>query len=407
MRIAFLNTYGNGSTGKIVDSLKSFALKNGFEVLSFFSREYCATPGTSKRFFTKSGFYFDALMTRLFDNHGLNNKANNKRIIKNLKMFKPDIVHIHNLHGYWINYKLLFNFLKESNIKVVFTLHDCWPFTGHCTHFDYVKCEKWKTKCNKCPQKKSYPRSLFFDKSAKNFLLKKKAFTQLAKDQMTISVPSSWLKDIVSLSFLKEYNCLVINNGIDTDVFKPTNSSLRNKYGIGNKTLVLAVANYWDERKGLRYVFDCARKKPNWIFVYVGHIKNNSNQFLPNVIHIERTESQSELAAWYTTANVFLNPTLEDNYPTTNLEAYACHTPIVTFNTGGSPELIIKTGCGLVSAEKTTEALIESIEMCLAKKQLPRFDYEIVSKNSMLNSYLNLYNRMMGLPEERQVYNEN
>ena len=147
MKIVFLNAYGNGSTGKIVNQLKELCEQNGIEAKSYYSREYCATPETSKRFFNKPGFYLDALKTRLFDNHGLNSILNTRRILKELEKDNPDIVHIHNLHGYWINYKMLFSYLKKRNIKVVFTLHDCWSFTGHCVHFDFIKCNKWQTIC--------------------------------------------------------------------------------------------------------------------------------------------------------------------------------------------------------------------------------------------------------------------
>lgn len=396
MRIAFINTYGNGSTGKIVDSLKKILEDNNIECVSYFSREYCATPETSRRFFSKTGFYFDALMTRIFDNHGLNSKRNTKRIIKNLKQFKPDIIHIHNLHGYWINYELLFKYIKKYGIKVVFTLHDCWSFTGHCTHFDYIKCEKWKKGCGSCPQLNEYPKSLFFDGSSRNYKKKKNAFTSLDSNQMKIITPSLWLLNKVKESYLSKYECFVINNGINTTVFKPTPSDLREKYGLGNRIIVLAVASFWDEKKGLSYVLSSASIKKDWIFVYIGKNKKKLNDNYSNVIHIDRTESQKELAMWYSTANIYLNPTLEDNYPTTNLEAISCGTPVVTFMTGGSPEIVNETNFGITVEKGNLNRMIEAMESIILNPKV--YDEnaikESVSIDNFGKKYLSLYKKI-------------
>lgn len=396
MRIAFINTYGNGSTGKIVDSLKKDLKQNEIEAVSYFSREYCATPETSKRFFSKIGFYFDAIMTRIFDNHGLNSVGNTRRIIRDLKSFKPDIIHIHNLHGYWINYELLFKYLKKNNIKVVFTLHDCWSFTGHCTHFDYIGCEKWKTGCHSCTQSNLYPKSSVFDGSKRNYRRKRKAFTSLDSRKMIIVTPSEWLKSKVMESYLNKYECVVINNGIDTSVFKPTPSNLREKYSLENKRVILAVASFWDEKKGLSFFVECAKKRPEWSFVYIGKDKGLLNFESKNIIHIERTESQIELAKWYSVADVYINPTLEDTYPTTNLEALACGTPVVTFNTGGSPEAVIKTNYGFVVNNRDSDQLIDSIEKIMIK---PKTFNENVIKETVDSvdfgkKYLSLYKKL-------------
>ena len=396
-RIAYLNTYGNGSTGKIVDLLKSLSLENGIDVRSYYSREYCATPETSKRFYSKLGFYHDAFMTRIFDNHGLNSKGNTRRLIKDLEEYKPDIIHIHNLHGYWINYEMLFAYIKKANIKVVFTLHDCWSFTGHCTHFDFVKCEKWKTLCFSCPQKNMYPKGSLFDGSKSNYNKKKKAFLSLDKDNMVIITPSTWLSEKVKESFLNKYNCIVINNGVNIDIFKPTESDLRKRFGLEGKMVILAVASYWDERKGLEYVLECAKAKPDWAFVYVGKEKVALGYSPNNLIHIDRTESQKELAEWYSTADVYFNPTLEDNYPTTNLEAIACGTPVVTFNTGGSPEIVLKTGFGVI-VDKDVNSIINGInkavdEVYSTKKD--KLDASLLASNTSFSKYIELYKALI------------
>ncbi|MCR4660821.1 MAG: glycosyltransferase [Clostridia bacterium] len=397
MKIAFINTYGNGSTGKIVDTLKNKLEEDNIECVSYFSREYCATPSTSKRFFSKIGFYYDALMTRVFDNHGLNSKRNTKNIIKDLKMFNPDIIHIHNLHGYWINYELLFKYIKKENKKVVFTLHDCWSFTGHCTHFDYIKCERWKNECYLCPQKKEYPKSLVFDGSRRNYRRKKGAITSLNPNSMIVVTPSEWLQGKVKESYLKKYECVVINNGINTSIFKPTPSNLREKYEIGNKIIVLAVASYWDEKKGLDFVIECASLKSDWIFVYIGKEKSKINCDLKNLIHIERTESTEELAKWYSVSDVYFNPTLEDTYPTTNLEAVACGTPVVTFNTGGSPEIINKTRYGKICLEKNAQSAVAAIYDVINSKIKVGNSYgSIVDSNTnFYSNYLVLYKKIL------------
>lgn len=393
MKIAFLNTYGNGSTGKIVDLLKKIASENGFESKSFYSREYCATPETSVRLFSKFGFYKDALFTRLFDNHGLNSRRNTRRLISELEKYEPDIVHIHNLHGYWINYKILFKYLKKEKIKVVLTLHDCWTFTGHCTHFDFVKCEKWKSECHHCVQKKIYPKAFMFDNSKKNYHSKEKSFTSLDYEQMIIVTPSEWLKSKVEQSFLKKYRCEVINNGVDLDIFKYSNSDIREKYSIFDKKIVLSVASYWDERKGLKYFFDCARKKPDWYFVYIGKEKSQNQTNLANVIHIERTESQLVLAKWYSTANVFFNPTLEDTYPTTNIESIACGTPVVTFNTGGSPEIVKKSKHGIIVNDYHDS--VDKLEEAISSLEKKKVEKSIIDSKLLYKKYIFIYEKLI------------
>lgn len=393
MRVAYLNAYGNGSTGRIIDLLKKLCQMNGIESKSFFSREFCASPETSVRLFSKIGFYNDALMTRIFDNHGLNSISNTKKLINKLKEFKPDIIHIHNLHGYWTNYELLFKYIKSEKIKVVFTLHDCWSFTGHCTHFDFIKCNKWQTGCYKCPQKCLYPKSSFLDGSKRNYIRKKKAFTSLNSNQMIIVTPSNWLKEKVEQSFLNKYKSLVINNGVNINVFKQNESDLRQKYGLKNKKVILAVANYWDERKGLEYVIECAKKRTDWFFVCIGQEKAKKTYDGDNILRFSRTESQAELAKWYSTSDVYLNTTLEDTYPTTNLEALACGTPVVTFNTGGSPESVSKTGFGVV-VEKDVDSIIEGINNALINFKKADFDRKMLDSDNNFYLYIREYKKL-------------
>ena len=397
MRIAFLNTYCNGSTGRIISSLKQVCQSNGIEVLSIFSRGNVPNlDDKSIRYFNKVEFYLDGLFTRLFDNHGRNNHYNTQRIISLLADFKPDIIHIHNLHGYWINYKMLFEYIKENNIKVIWTFHDCWNFTGHCTHFDFIGCDKWKKGCSHCKQLKEYPACCGPDRTKKNYFEKKQAFTSIEK--AIIVTPSHWLKTKVEESFLSSYQIEVINNGIDTSIFKPMpDAELRDKiFKKGYTKIVLGVAATWNERKGLKDIIAIANKEPHWFFVAIGDIPDKIEPITlnNNVLFIKRTENVYELVKWYSSADVFVNPTLEDTYPTTNLESIACGTPVITYPTGGSVEIIEHFGYGLITEEKSSESLNNSIHALFKSPFLHRkYDYSLNAEDKF-TEYLSLYNRL-------------
>lgn len=394
MKIAFLNAYGNGSTGRIVNKLKEVCEKDGHQVLSIYARESCVrNDKTTIKCINKIDFYIDGLLTHIFDNHGLNSKFNTQKILSKLNDFAPDIIHIHNLHGYWINYPMLFDFLKKRNQKVVWTFHDCWHFTGHCTHFDFIGCDRWKTECHNCPQLKEYPSSLGFDGSRRNFRLKKKYFTSLK--ELTIITPSKWLKSKVDQSFLNIYNVRVINNGVDISVFKPSlNASKRDKIlKEGYKGVILGCASSWNERKGLKDIIQVAKEMPQLYFVIIGSVPEQSqkNRVTNNVLFIEHTENVATLCEWYSTADILVNPTLEDTYPTTNLEAIACGTPVVTYSTGGSEEIVAESEYGEVTVARNSKSLKDSIINQLHKRNL------IISSNFVLDDrikyseYLDLY----------------
>ena len=392
MRVAFLNTYCNGSTGRIIDSIKEACLNNQIEVLSIYARGVSNKhQTTSFQRYSRVGFILDALGTRLLDAHGLGNYYNTPRIIRKLEEFKPDVIHLHNLHGYWINYVLLFNYLKKKHdIKVVWTFHDCWHFTGHCTHFDYVKCNKWEQGCYKCIQTKEFPSSLF-DYSKRNYRLKRNAFTSVKN--MVIVTPSEWLKSKVKRSFLNRYEIKVINNGIDVDVFKPTpNKDLINSIkSRGYSSIVLGVAAYWNERKGLEYIQNVAMKRRDWYFVIIGAVKKDQLIQLENMQYIDRTENTDELCMWYSSADVLAQPTLEDTYPTTNLEAIACGTPVVTFPVGGSEEIVLKSGYGLVTKDKTEGALLEALEKSINNPYFSIKSDFVLDSRKTFEKYVDLY----------------
>ncbi len=393
MRVLYLNAYGNGSTGRIVDSLKNECAMNNIEAISIYARERCDSPDTSIRCFNRIGFYNDVLMTRILDNHGLNNFSNTRHILRIIDEFQPDIIHIHNIHGYWMNYKMLFKYIKTKKIRVIWTFHDCWNFTGHCTHFDYIECEKWKTGCYQCPLKTEYPAGHLFDGSRRNYREKQNYFTLV--EEMIIVTPSEWLADKVKSSFLKNFEIKVINNGIDISKFRYLESGKRKSIFLdGYDCIILAVASDWNEKKGLQFVLEMAKMQKNWKFVIIGNIHNKVYlEKASNLLFINRTDDISELAEWYSAADVFVNPTLEDTYPTTNLEAIACETPVVTFPTGGSVEIVRKTNMGKVTKSKTTSALIDAINACINDKII--CDKEKVEKlldaKSVFSKYIDIY----------------
>lgn len=394
MKVLFLNAYGNGSTGRIVDSLKEECQKNGIEALSVYAREFCNSPESSIRCFNKIDFYCDALFTRIFDNHGLNSILNTRRIISIIDNFNPDIIHIHNLHGYWINYEMLFKYIKNENIKVVWTFHDCWSFTGHCTHFDYIGCEKWKSGCELCQQIKEYPASILRDNSKYNYKKKKKSFTGL--NCCVLVTPSKWLKKKAEESFFKEYTILTINNGVNIEIFKPIKSDRKlTLVGMKYSALILAVAGDWNPRKGLSYIVEMAKAEPEWLVVVVGNVVDNSQiSGIENIVHIERTEDTHELAELYSISDVFVNPTLEDTYPTTNLEAIACGTPVVTFPTGGSPEIVQETGYGIVTSERNSDVLVKAVKDLLTCKKNMFRDINALDSRLKFNQYIELYRKI-------------
>lgn len=304
--------------------------------------------------------FFHMVASMVTGANGCFSVISTKAFLKKLDKLCPDIIHLHNLHGWYINLPMLFKYIKKHNVKVVWTLHDCWPFTGQCPHFVMKKCDRWKTGCHDCPSISEYPKS-YVDLSKKMYKLKKKSFTGV-KD-MTIVTPSLWLADLVKQSFLKDYPVKVINNGIDTSVFKPTEGDFRARYNIPEqKNIILGVALGWGEKKGLDVFIELARRldREKYQIVMVGTNESVDKLLPENIISVHRTLDQRELAEIYTAADLFVNPSREDNFPTVNMEALSCGTPVLTFKTGGSPE-IIDESCGSVVECDDIEAMEKEI----------------------------------------------
>lgn len=344
MRVLQINSVcGYGSTGNIVVDLYHELKKQGHECCIAYGRGTAPDDVDSYRIGTDLDVYVHGVMSRLTDKHGFYSTHATKKFVKWMEEYNPDVIHLHNLHGYYINIEVLFEALKQMDKPVVWTLHDCWAFTGHCAYFDYVDCDKWKIQCKKCPQKKEYPTSYWLDNSRVNFVRKKNIICALRN--LTVVTPSHWLCDLVKQSYLHNYRTTVIHNGIDLNTFQPTASKFRERYGLEGKTVILGVASEWTRRKGIQDFFRLSNMlDDSYRIVLIGHLDEKIRR-VGNILYIERTTDRKELAAWYTTADVFFNPTYEDNYPTVNLEAQACGTPVITYDTGGSPEGLLLDSC--------------------------------------------------------------
>lgn len=398
-KVLSINLGNFGSTGRIMDGISKAAVNEQYIAYQAYpNNKYSRSKGKydiiicsglSEKVYQKLAFYtgyngcFSLFATSLF-------------LIK-VSIIGPSIIHLHNLHNNYINLPLLFRYIKICQIPVIWTLHDCWAFTGQCPHFTLVKCDKWKTGCHDCPQYRNYPSS-YFDRTKVMYKLKKKWFTNVKN--MTIVTPSQWLADLVKQSFLKDYPVRVINNGIDLSIFKPMPNDFRKKYAIPeDKYIVLGVAFGWEKRKGLDVFIALSQKldSKKYQIVLVG-TNDEIDKLLPrNIISIHLTEDQSELAKIYTSADVFANPTREENFPTVNIEALACGTPVVTFNTGGSPECIDET-CGSIVPKNDIDTLAhEVVRICETKpfsKDQCCAHAGLFDKNDKYLEYIELYEKI-------------
>ncbi len=399
MKILQINTVcGSGSTGRISADLcrKITAM----DEICFVAYGRGTHPDDINIFKigTKIDQLYHGIMTRIFDDHGFYSKKATKNLIEFIKHFDPDIIHLHNIHGYFINIEILFKYLKESNKPVVWTLHDCWSFTGHCAYFEYAQCTKWMKGCFDCPQKEGYPSSKIFDNSRKNYTRKQELFNSVKN--MTIVTPSYWLADRVKKSFLHSHPVRVINNGIQLDIFRPAvnREELKLKYGCLNKFVTLGVANIWEERKGLKFLYQIAERSDiDTQLIIVGLDERHKQQVPKNITIIPRTNNLEELAELYTMADVYINPTLDDNFPTTNIEALACGTPVITFDTGGSPE-IIDEKCGIVVEKGNVNGILDAIQR-IKEGAIQSTDCinraHLYNKEAKYQEYLTLYKEII------------
>lgn len=365
-------TVNSGSTGRIAEEIGQLAMVNGWESYIAYGKDK-GTKSMSHIYLIGDNcdFINHAIQTRLFDRHGLSSIANTKKLVKYIDRINPDIIHLHNIHGYFINYPILFDYLVTLKTPIVWTMHDCWLFTGHCAYFDAVGCERWLTGCYNCPQKNTYPTSLLLDRSKQNYIDKRKYFTSL--HDLTLVPVSDWLARLTAKSFFKGSKIHRIHNGVNIDVFKPQSeelcSKIRSKYELGDKYILLGVASVWSERKGFDDFIRLSKLLPeDMVIVLVGLTSKQIGLLPSNIIGVSRTENIEELAGLYSVADIFLNPTYEDNFPTTNLESLACGTPVITYKTGGSVEAINKE-TGIIVEQNDFGALLEAIETIRGGKE--------------------------------------
>lgn len=327
------------SPGRIAEMIGQKALSQGWN--SYIASGRKGFPSTSREIHIGGPFSVavHGIGSRILDAQGLYSRKATIDFIHKVESIAPDIVHLHNIHGYYLNYPLLFDYLSSSGVPVVWTLHDCWPFTGHCAYFDRIGCERWKTHCQDCPQKGSYPKSLFVDSSSRNFSLKEEYFTKV-KNMVLVPV-SFWLATQLKESFLRDYPLRTIHNGVDTDVFAPSEESVKDLYGLSDKFVILGVASPWTPRKGLEDFMVLSDILPQWARIVLVGLSEDQMKSLPkNIMAFARTDNAGQLSRLYSMADVFLNCTYEDNFPTTSLEALSCGTPVITYNTGGCSEAV-------------------------------------------------------------------
>ncbi len=351
MKLLLINSVlAFGSTGRIVLDIAKEYEKDGYEVKIAYGQKRKVSKTLEEdikkygvRIGTDMDVYSHILYTRLTDKHGLASKRATKAFLKWAEEYNPDILWLHNIHDYYINYELLFTWIKSRpQMHVKWTLHDCWAFTGHCSHFTYVKCDKWKSGCHNCPQLDQYPKSTV-DNSKDNYARKKAAFT--GAYNLTIITPSNWLKDKVKESFLSEYPVEVKYNTINIEIFKPTPSTFRQDHNLQDKKIILGVASVWNDRKGLNDFMELSKKidAQKFQIVLVGLNDNQLKEMNDkniNIIGLPRTSSAKELAKIYSAADVFVNPSYEETFGLTTAEAQACGTYTIVYKDTACEEIV-------------------------------------------------------------------
>ena len=400
-----INVVANwGSTGKIAEDIGAIVQDNGWKSVIAYGRGTPKSQSELIRVGSDLEVYSHALCSRIFDDAGLRSKRGTEQFIKEMIKLKPDIVHLHNLHGYYMNVPMLFAALKSLNVPIVWTLHDCWPFTGHCAHYTYAGCYKWETECNNCPQKRSFPTSYIFDRSTRNFKWKYDTYGK-GMGQLTFVAVSDWLAGEARKSFLKDHEIIRIYNGIDTDAFRPSPiermEAIRSKLKVVDRKVLLGVANDWSAKKGLNDYMSLAQILPKeFVIILVGLEKAQIRQLPSNIIGLTRTTNREELVDLYSLASVVLNLSYEETFGLTTVEGLSCGTSGIVYNSTASPELLSKeTGCVVGSGNiKGVKQAIEYIcskeksvfsEICRLRAKT------LFNKEDRYNDYFQLYNKLL------------
>ena len=381
-----------GSTGKIAEQIGQCAIAHGWDSYIAYGRWYNPSQSHLIKIGNKLNMYQHYAEQRIFDNEGLCSRRATKEFIKRIDEIKPNVIQLHNIHDHYLNYRLLFEYLNKTDIKVVWTFHDCWAFTGHCFHFITKGCERWKSGCFDCLLQHEYPKTLF-DRSRKNYTMKKNLFG--ANNNLTIIACSEWIANFVRQSFLKDKPIYVINNGVDLNVFKDSENLDTNKKSFH----VLAVSNVCNKDKGFDDILKLREILSNeYEITIVGVAKQQLNSLPQGIAGIERTQNVHELVALYSKADVFINPTYADNFPTVNLEALACGTPVITYRTGGSPEAIDEK-TGIVVEQGDINGLAVAIQKMkenpLSSADCRKRAEDYFERDKCYDMYIDLYDSLL------------
>lgn len=383
-----------GSTGKIAEAINLAAQRKGWECSTAYGRWANPSKFPTYKVGNKWDMYVHYFENRIFDREGLSSRRATKALIRHIEQLQPDVISLHNIHDHYLNYELLFRYLNETSIKVVWTFHDCWAFTGHCFHFVTKDCMRWKTGCHDCPLHHLYPNTVL-DRSVKNYALKKELFS--ANKNLAIVACSDWLGDFVKESFLKDKRIEVIHNGCDLNVFKP-NTNCSND--TNSKFKIIAVSSVWYPNKGELDIYKLRTMLPEdeYEITMVGLSAEQAKNLPKGIRGIQRTQNVQELAQLYSEADILINPTYEDNFPTVNIEALACGTPVITYRTGGSPEAV-DGNTGMVIEQGSVTALANAI-MCMRENPLLSEDCrkraeELFDKDKCFERYVELYEELL------------
>lgn len=399
MRILLINTFiGVSSTGNLTFEIYKNNLKNGDECIIAYGREDRRNCENKYQISNRLDYSAHAFLTRITDLNGFGSVFTTKKFVKFIDKFAPDVIHLHNIHGYYVNLKILFEYISEKKIPLVWTFHDCWPFTGHCPYYSNINCEKWKKGCYKCPKKRQHPASYVLDNSSYNYKIKNKLFH--LPEAMVITPVSEWLTEQVKDSFLKDVEIETVYNGVDLDVFKPRNSDFRQRYGLENKIILLGVAINWVPTKGLADLIKLADRLSNEYQVVVVGLDDDQRNTLPsNILGFGRTENAIQLAEIYSAADIFINPSREETFGMVTAESLACGTPAIVYNATASPELV-DSKTGIVVECGDINAIISSIEElmnhplksedCVARAE------KLFDKKKNQDKYREIYKRLRG-----------
>ncbi len=388
MRVASINTVAeiSNAPGRIMTDIGAAVLNNGGEVFIAYGRGEGCNIASSYKIGDTFDFIKHTSLSRIFDSEGLHSRKATMKLIQRLERFSPEIIHLHNIHGHYINYKILMQWLNATNIPAVWTMHDCWAFTGHCAYYSANKCNKWKdSSCRDCKFKKSYPRSIIYSKSERNFARKSTAFKSL--NNLSIVAVSQWLADEIRQSFLGDYPIKVIPNGINTEVFKPYPST------IGKKHRIIGAAANWRENKNIDFFNRLASKLPDdYEIALAGDIPCKIDK---KIISVGKIIDNAELAKFYSTGNVFINSSREETFGMTTIEAMSCGVPVIVNNVTAIPETIAP-GTGFAIDIDNIEHVLNTIEKIRSSKEpmadaCRRHVVENYPRERMVQNYLNLY----------------